>query len=245
MKIKASLQRLVRRLGWEVRPIASTNIEPQVVKEVLRLTGVKAVLDVGANAGQWGDLLFDTGFDGNLVSFEAIPSVHSTLVAHAKNGGRSWQVAPCSALGSARGAVEFNISGNTLSSSVLPMLREHTDSAPESAYVAKKMVPLERLDELAPRFLPPEGNLMIKIDTQGYELQVLRGASGLLHRTVAIQVEMSLIALYEGAPTLLEMISYMQSNGYQLYNIVPVFKDKRTGRMLQVDGFFVRSDQFS
>jgi hypothetical protein len=81
---------------------------------------------------------------------------------------------------------------------------------------------------------------MIKIDTQGYELQVLKGASGLLHRVVAMQLELSLVALYEGAPTFSEMLSYMQSIGFEIFNIVPVFRDSRTGRVLQVDGYFVR-----
>jgi FkbM family methyltransferase len=240
MTVKASVQRLVRRLGWEVRPIASSNIEQQVVKDVLKLTGVKIVLDVGANTGQWGDLVFETGFDGKLISFEPIPNVHTTLVAHAKRRGASWEVAPCAALGSERGYVEFNISANTLSSSVLPMRREHWEAAPQSAYVAKQTVAVERLDELASRLLPPEGDLMIKIDAQGYEMHVLKGAGGLLPRVVAMQLELSLIALYEGAPTFLEVVSYMQSIGFEIFNIVPVFKDHRTGRVLQVDGYFVR-----
>jgi FkbM family methyltransferase len=245
MTVKASVQRLVRRLGWEVRPITSANIEQQVVKDILKFTGVKLVLDVGANSGQWGDLVFETGFDGKLISFEAIPSVHTTLVARAKRRGRSWEVAPCAALGSERGHVEFNISANTLSSSVLSMRREHEEAAPQSVYVDKQMVAVERLDELASRLLPPEGHLMIKIDTQGYELHVLKGASGLLHRVVAMQLELSLVTLYEGAPTFSEMVSYMQSIGFEIFNIVPVFKDNRTGRVLQVDGYFVRGDRFS
>jgi len=167
MTMKSRIQRLVRRLGWEVRPITSANIEQQVVKDVLKLTGVKIVLDVGANSGQWGDLVFETGFAGKLISFEAIPNVHAALVARAKRRGASWEVAPCAALGSERGHVEFNVSANTLSSSVLPMRREHEAAAPESAYVAKQTVAVERLDELASTLLPPAGDLMLKIDTQG------------------------------------------------------------------------------
>jgi hypothetical protein len=123
------------------------------------------------------------------------------------------------------------------------MRREHEAAAPESAYVAKQTVAVERLDELASTLLPPAGDLMLKIDTQGYELHVLKGASGLLHRVVAMQLELSLVPLYEGAPTFSEMLSYMQSIGFEIFNIVPVFKDNRTGRVLQVDGYFVRGDR--
>jgi FkbM family methyltransferase len=202
------------------------------------------VLDVGANSGQWGDLLFETGFNGQLISFEAIASVHAGLVAHAKRHGASWRVAPCAALGSERGQVEFNISANSLSSSVLSMRREHVEAAPQSAYVDKQTVPVERLDELASGLVPPDGSLMIKIDTQGYEMHVLKGAGGLLPRVVAMQLELSLVALYEGAPSFSEMIQYMQSIGFDIFNIVPVFKDNRTGRVLQVDGYFIRGGRF-
>jgi FkbM family methyltransferase len=243
MTVKSSVQRLVRRLGWEVRPITTANIEQQVVKDVLKFTGVEIVLDVGANSGQWAELVFETGFSGKLISFEPIPNVHATLVARARRRGASWEVAPCAALGSERGHVEFNISANAQSSSVLPMRREHVEAAPQSAYVGKQTVAVERLDDLASGFLPPKGDLMIKIDTQGYEMHVLKGATGLLHRVVAMQLELSLVALYEGAPTFSEMLSYMQSIGFEVFNIVPVFRDKRTGRVLQVDGYFVRADR--
>jgi FkbM family methyltransferase len=245
MTLKSRIQRLVRGLGWEIRPITSANIEQQVVKDILKVTAPKILLDVGANTGQWGDLVFDTGFAGTLISFEAIPSVHKTLVAHARRRNASWKVAPCAALGSERGQVELNISENEQSSSILPMRREHEEAAPNSMYVAKQLVPVERLDELALPFLPPEGNLAIKIDTQGYELHVLKGATKLLDRTVAFQLELSLVRLYEGAPTFSEMIEFMESRGYQLFNVVPVFKDQRNGRLLQADGFFIRTDQFS
>jgi FkbM family methyltransferase len=238
--IKTLLQRLVRRAGWEVRPISSANIEPHVVKEMLRATEVKTVLDVGANTGQWGDLLFECGFDGKLISFEAVPFIHAALLAHANSSGQCWEVAPCAALGSEPGQLEFNVSANSVSSSALPMRSRHEEAAPDSAYVRRETVAVERLDRLATPFLPMHGQLMLKIDTQGYELNVLKGATGLLERVDCMQLELSLVGLYEGAPTFLEMVSYMHAIGFELFNIVPVFKDKRTGRVLQVDGYFIR-----
>ncbi len=242
MKIKKFLQRLTRRLGWEIRPIATANIEQQVVKELLKLTRVTTVLDVGANTGQWGDLLFETGYDGRLISFEAVPSVHAALLAHAKRSGKPWDIAPCAALGSEPGQVVFNLSANTLSSSALPMRDRHVDCAPESAYVGQQTVSVERLDRLAAPFLQSDARLMLKIDTQGYELQVLIGASGLLDRVDCMQLELSLVSLYEGAPSFLQMIAQTKSLGFEIFNIVPVFKDYRSGQVLQADGYFLRAE---
>jgi FkbM family methyltransferase len=242
MKLKKYLQRLARRLGWEIRPIATANIEQQVVKELLRLMRVTTVLDVGANTGQWGDLLFDTGYDGRLISFEAAPSVHSALLVHAKRSGKAWEVAPCAALGSQKGQLQFNLSANTVSSSALPMRGRHVESAPDSAYVGQQMVPVERLDQLAAPFVRSDSRLMLKIDTQGYELEVLKGATGLLDQVVCMQVELSLVSLYEGAPSFLEMIGHAKSLGFEIFNVVPVFKDSRSGQVLQVDGYFLRTE---
>jgi FkbM family methyltransferase len=242
MRIKKFLQRLIRRLGWEIRPITSANIEQQVVKELLKLARVNTVLDVGANSGQWGDLLFETGYSGRLISFEAVPAVHAVLLAHAKMSGKSWDIAPCAALGGEPGQMQFNLSANTLSSSALQMRGRHVAAAPDSVYIAKQMVSVERLDHLAAPFMRSDSRLMLKIDTQGYELEVLRGATGLLERVDCMQVELSLVGLYEGAPSYLEMLTYIKSLGFEIFNFVPVFKDRRSGQVLQVDGFFFRSD---
>ena len=242
LEIRSFIQRLFRRLGWEVQRVENTNSEQQLLKKLLRLTAADVVLDVGANVGQFGDLLLDLGFDGTLISFEAIPDVHERLVRHANGRSRSWLVAPCAALGSRRGEIEINISANSVSSSVLSMRQTHVESAPQSQYIGKETVNIERLDELAVQYIRPAAKLFIKVDTQGYELEVLKGATGLWPRTVALQLELSLVPLYDQAPTFLDMITFMAANGFELFGFVPGFRDQQSGRMLQMDGFFVRAD---
>jgi len=216
--------------------------EELAVKQLLAYAGADVVLDVGANVGQFAQLVLKTGFGGRIISFEAVPSVHRILAEQAARRAAQWTVAPCAALGRERGKVTFNLSANTVSSSILPMKDAHLDAAPESRYVDSQVVDVERLDELARPLLPRTGRLFIKVDTQGYEKEVLKGATGLLPQTVAIQLELSLVPLYEGAPTFNEMIAFVQDHGYELFAIVPGFQDERTGRLLQVDGLFVRSE---
>lgn len=241
LSIKIFIQRILRKLGLEVQRFENAHVEHQVLKQVLRWTGAQIVLDVGANVGQYGDLVFDTGFTGSVISFEAIPAVHQKLSAHAERKSRRWTVAPCAALGSRGGQIAINVSANFVSSSVLAMRAAHLEAAPESRYVQQQTVTLQRLDELARELLPPGGQLLLKVDTQGYEMEVLKGASGLFPRTVAIQLELSLLPLYENAPTFMELITFVQSSGFELFSIVPGFRDPRSGRLLQADGFFVRA----
>jgi len=230
----------VRFFLREVQRHRGLSADGLAIRSILAHTAASVVLDVGANIGQFGDLVLRTGFRGTILSFEAIPSVHRALVRHVEGKSDSWHVAPCAALGVRRGKIAFNVAANTVSSSILRMNKAHLDAAPNSRYVAEEIVDMERLDELAVPMLPAEGGLLIKIDTQGYEKEVLAGATGLLHRTVALQLELSLVALYEGAPGFMEMVAYVQSLGYELFSLVPGFHDERTGRLLQVDGFFVR-----
>lgn len=239
MTIKQKAHRILHHMGWELQRLENAAVEFQAVKDVLRESRADVVIDVGANTGQFGDLVFDTGFKGTLISFEAIPSVHARLEEHARRRTRSWLVGPCSALGSSSGETLINVSANSVSSSLLPMRRQHLDAAPESAYVGTQAVQVRRLDDLADGLVPRDGRLMIKVDTQGYELEVLKGATGLLPRVSAIQIELSLVTLYDGAPSAVEAISFVESLGFDVFSIVPGFKDKRSGRLLQADGIFL------
>lgn len=241
MSVKSALQRVCYACGLEVRILRNSNSERQVLQDVLRAAAIDTVLDVGANTGQFAAMAFDVGFDGVLVSFEAQASVHNDLQRRAARRGKSWIVAPRAALGSRRGKIDINISQNSVSSSILPMRSVHLEAAPQSRYVGKETVELMRLDELASPLVPHAKNMMIKVDTQGYEKEVLAGATGILERTTAIQLELSLVPLYEGAPSFVELIAYVQHLGYELFSIVPGFRDRQSGRLLQIDGFFVRA----
>jgi hypothetical protein len=120
------------------------------------------------------------------------------------------------------------------------MKEAHLSAAPESRYVATETVALERLDVLLPAIFSGAGPIFLKIDTQGYEEEVLKGAAGILSRVVAIQMEISLVPLYQGAPTLVHIVSAMGDLGYHLFQVVPGFRDGATGQLLQLDGIFVR-----
>jgi hypothetical protein len=83
--------------------------------------------------------------------------------------------------------------------------------------------------------------LFLKIDTQGYEDRVLRGAVELLPRAVGLQLEMSLVSLYEGQRRFDEMYVELVGKGFELWSMSPAFVDPRSGRLLQVDATFFRS----
>jgi hypothetical protein len=81
----------------------------------------------------------------------------------------------------------------------------------------------------------------LKIDTQGFEKQVIDGAANSLKHITGIQLEMSLLELYSGEMLFSEMINYIQDRGFSLYSLENGYVETSTSRLLQVDGIFFRT----
>jgi FkbM family methyltransferase len=201
---------------------------------------IDLVLDVGANRGQFASELRYWGYTGNIVSFEPLTSAHGEL-SLASADDPKWDAYPQCALGDHIGEVEINIAGNSESSSILPMLESHRSAAPESAYQGKEIVPINTLDTVAEQYLKDARAPFLKIDTQGFEWQILDGARDTLPHIKGILVELSLTPLYEGQHLWREVIDRLEAEGFALWAFTPVFSDKASGRSLQVDGIFYRN----
>ncbi|MCF8007985.1 MAG: FkbM family methyltransferase [Methylovulum sp.] len=228
-------------MGFDLHRL-TPSANPQVqLKKSLEVVNANIVFDIGANEGQFASELRSVGFFGELVSFEPLSSARKKLLSLAEND-RKWSVHPQAAVGDQDGLIEINIAGNSVSSSVLPMLESHSDAAVGSAYVASEKVPIILLDSVAEQYLRPESNLFIKIDTQGYEWKVLDGASETLKRAKGVLCELSLVPLYEGQRLWRDVIERLEAEGFTLWAIQKGFTDPRDGRSLQVDAIFLRLD---
>ncbi len=211
-----------------------------VFSDFLRRYDISLVFDVGANKGQYGRQLIRSGYRGRIVSFEPLPSAFAKLRLN-RWGFSSWQAEPF-ALGAEETTATLNVSANSQSSSLQPMLPAHLVAAPEAAYVSTCEVQVHRLDNLFDRYYRPGDRCYLKLDVQGHEHLVLEGAAGCLDSIVAVQAELSIAPLYEGEQTWRAAIDSMQQLGYRLMFISPGFRDRRTGEMMQADGIFVRNE---
>lgn len=234
-----AVQRLLRGLGLEVKRYLPSRTEAAQIARLLRTHQITLVFDVGANTGQYGQFLRDAGYIGQIVSFEPLKSAHENLVASAKADAK-WIIAPRMALGDTQGEVALNVAGNSASSSLLPMSDAHLEVAPFAAYSSRESVPLARLDGISEPYLGEHQGAFLKVDTQGYEDRVLSGAKGILHRIRGIQLELSLVRLYEGQCLFEEMYQTVRDLGFELHAIFPEFYDQASGRLLQFDGVFFR-----
>lgn len=232
-------QRALRRMGIDLRRYDAAASESGRLASMLDAHGVDLVFDVGANTGQFAIELRDAGYKGKLVSFEPLSSAHS-LLQQASRWDAGWIVAPRCAVGAHEGEVAINIAGNSVSSSVLGMLEQHTAAAPSSAYVGSERAPLCRLDSVAGQFLRDAGASFLKIDTQGYESQVLDGARDLIGRVKGLHLELSFVPLYEGQVLYPELVTRLEKEGFCLWAVWPGICDPQNGRMLQVNATLFR-----
>lgn len=240
MSIEAVIRNSFRKLGLDIhRYVPPVPPPPSPIISSLRKFGIDLILDVGANTGQFVSEIRRGGYAGNIVSFEPLSEAHGKLL-QASNGDAKWDIYPRCALGDRNGEVEINIAGNSQSSSILPMLESHRSAAPESAYQGKELVPIKTLDAVAGQYLKNAHAPFLKIDTQGFEWQVLDGARATLPHVRGVLLELSLVPLYEGQHLWLEIMARLEAEGFVLWAFEPVFSDPLDGRTLQVDGIYYR-----
>lgn len=210
--------------------------------EECRGFSVDVILDVGANVGQFVHGLRRSGYHGQVVSFEPLSEAHAALAVAAAEDPL-WDVVARCAVGATNGSAEINVAGNSFSSSLLPMLDAHRNAAPESAYCQKEVCPVVTLETfIDSTFSDPTVTFGLKIDTQGFEAQVLAGLGRHSDRVKVILCEMSLVPLYEGGPTMVELCQVLASRGFRCVALGPEFENPATGELLQADGVFVRRD---
>jgi FkbM family methyltransferase len=234
------LQRLARRLGYDLTPRTKAKSPHAQLVAVLAHFRITCVLDVGANVGQYGAMLRTWGYPGRIVSFEPQAGPHGALVRRAA-ADPAWQVAPPVALGARNGQIELEVSAESDMSSLLPQSALLRQVSPSSAVVRKESVALRRLDEIAGACLQAHDRVFLKVDTQGYEAAVLAGAAGLLERLAGIQLEMSLVPLYEGERAFRAMLDELAVLGFEPYLFLPGYFERKLARQLQVDGVFMRT----
>lgn len=205
----------------------------------LRHHNIDLLFDVGANTGQYATNARREGYSGQIVSFEPLRQAHAALTTNARNDAQ-WFVHDRVAIGSRIGEVEINVSKNSYSSSILPILESHTSAAPQSVYTDIEDVPLETIDSIFSKYFRTGQKTYLKIDTQGYEAEVLSGAEQSLPDIFAVELELSTVPLYEGQLLYDYFINYLTNRGFLLWALMPGFSNAETGQMLQFDAVFVR-----
>jgi len=208
------------------------------LRRLFAVYAIDRVIDVGANHGQYRDLLrFHVGYTGDIFSYEPDPDCVKVLTKRAQ-GDAKWHIQPI-ALGSHSGELPFRIMADSTFNSFLPP--DHsTVSFKNNRVVAQHIVAVRTLDEESRSRWSSPANTYLKLDTQGYDLEVLRGATEFLAQVRAMQTELSVQHIYTGMPDLGDVLSFVESAGYALSNLFPVNFDNAL-RAIELDCILINS----
>lgn len=237
-----AVRRALERRGVHVVPEWRMNGLPLArhLKALFERYRVDCVFDVGANQGQYSGLLRELGFEGHIVSFEPVAKYAAMLRTKAA-GDPKWRVYPF-ALGSQRGNASINVTVSPgLNSFLAPMVDNgYWTPSPVSGV---EEVAIETLDDVYPTIRRELGfeSPYLKMDTQGFDLEVMRGGASVLSRFRALQTEASVTPMYENMPGFRDVLDFVLARGFSLSGMFPVSVDEAM-RLIEFDCVCVRAD---
>ncbi len=213
---------------------------PEKLAAVIKDHKIDLVLDVGANVGQTGQVLREMGYTGRIVSFEPLPSAHTELSEKAASDPL-WTVAPRTAIGDEPGTATIFESEASDVSSLLPANVDMYKAYKRTRVVAEAETPVTTLDALYGDYVKSNDRVYLKIDTQGFEKKVLLGAEETLRKITGLQIELSLLPLYDGETTYLEILQMIHALDFEPYIIAETSFSADLRRQLQIDAVFFRN----
>jgi FkbM family methyltransferase len=228
---------LLERTGIQIKRYPSLDIRRRLI--LMKGFGINKILDIGASTGIYGHEMRKFGYRDKIISFEPLPEAFRELLKRTARDAQ-WSAINC-AIGNFDGETLINRSINSVSSSILDILPVHYEADPDSKYLSQEKVRICRLDSVFNSHFEAGDKIYLKIDTQGFEKQVLEGAENSLPRVTGLQLELSIAELYKGESGYREMIEQLDSYGFSLYSIENGFFNPKSGRLLQFDGIFFRS----
>ncbi|MDQ2719836.1 MAG: FkbM family methyltransferase [Bacteroidota bacterium] len=238
MKIVNLINKSLSKVGAQLIRYPDQDLKRRM--NLLNHFRINKIFDIGANIGNYAVKIRKLGFKGEIISFEPLTKAYKILEEKALSDAK-WKTLNF-ALGSRDEETFINIAGNCDSSSLLEMLPDHINSAPQSSYIGKEKIIVHKLDTIIVDYYKKGDQIFLKIDTQGFEKEVLNGSIESLSKITGIQLELSIIPLYNGGILYLEMIEFLKSNGFDLFSLENGFSNPDTGQLLQVDGIFFRNE---
>ena len=214
----------------------ANNVRHLELSAIFRDPDINLVLDVGANEGQFANLIRKIGYSRDLISFEPIPETFARLKE--KTVRDSLWSAFNYALGSSNTRQTFNIYSDSKLSSFLQGDGSHSTRFENSFQIAKQIeVEVKRFDSVWSDIVNPGKvrQIFLKLDTQGYDLEVFKGIGSGKNCIKFILTELSVIPLYKNIPTFTEALDFYSNEGYGPLALIPVTRNHSDGRVIEFD----------
>lgn len=228
-----------RTVGLEITRYRPRDAYSYRRRRLLQSERVDVVLDIGANRGSYAAQLLEQGFTGRLISFEPLGTAFAEL-SRRSAGCAHWDCHRL-ALGNEDAERKMHVSEDVVSSSFLSLRDSFVDASPGLRNVGEETVPIARLDTVRERLFGDAARLLVKMDVQGFELEVLKGGEDTLRQAVGVECELSLAPIYEHQTLFADVIGFLAERGFHLRALEPAFVH-RSGELLQLDGLFTRRE---
>jgi FkbM family methyltransferase len=239
-----SVQRRVRDAARKTRKLGVLLTQPEwrhglrssvaatVEHDALPLRNdLRTIVDVGANRGQFTLYALARFPSAHIVAFEPLPAARENML-RLFAGEERVEALPF-ALGDRDGKVVMHLSAREDSSSLLPVGEGQVSAFPGTDEVGTTNVEVRTLDSvMANREL--EKPALLKVDVQGFELPVLRGAGLSLQFFDQILIEASFVELYEGQALFPDVSHCIEEHGFHLV-AGHISRSDSDGRWLQGD----------
>lgn len=218
------------------------NLRQQRLKTILKKHQINIVIDVGANEGQFAKELRGIDYEGRIISFEPTASAFEVLKEASRNDP-NWDIHQM-ALGRQNGEQKIHVAEASVFTSFLKSTSLcEQEFGINSVGSKEETVIVRRLDEVLNETVGnlDKARIYLKIDTQGYDLEVFIGLGSMYERIFALQSEMSVIPLYQDMPHLIDSISFFEKAGFEIAGMYPVCQEKSTLRIIEFDCLMINS----
>ena len=218
----------LRKVGVEVLPASiDSSLLGMHLDRLISTLNVSCVLDVGARVGDYGLWLRRNGYRGDIISFEPVSSNFQALEKAAAHDA-NWHCFNY-ALGAEQSISSINVSKHTAYSSFHQVSTAAQERFGEETYTEREeKVEVHRLDDVFGTLpLKVTDRLYLKMDTQGWDLEVLKGARETLSHVIALQTEVSVQPIYEGMPVMRDSLEAIADYGFTPSGFFPVNLDSR------------------
>ena len=225
MNIKNIIKKL---LGRETQTMYKKNAFFEFIKPDF-------VFDVGANVGGSGVEYLHSGFNGPIYSFEPVSHLFEKLKIASKDH-ENWSAFNM-AIGDKKEKLKINVSGgHGGASSFLKMTPDFLSIAPDQAIITEEFVEVLTLDDFYSTNNLDAKRIFLKIDVQGFEMNVLKGAETLLNKNiVGLKIETSIVKQYVDEVDIFDVLPFLLERDFAVHSIVPGWRNPITSELLQID----------
>jgi FkbM family methyltransferase len=233
-------QRAFRSFGYHLGKFPPRDSLDYLLQQLLNRFEINCVIDVGAHDGEYAHSLREIGYTGRICSFEPVKATFERLRSSFE-GDANWRGFNM-ALGAKDGELSMNLHADSQFNSFLPVSSYGNERFSQYLGTAKEVVPIRRLDDLFADCVSglPNPSVYLKIDTQGYDMEVIEGAQASMSQVKGLQSELSVKPVYEGSPSFTTALTRLTGLGFEPAGMFSINRDSNGLSVVEFDCVMVR-----